>query len=235
MTLLIPKSVSRTAGWWRRTVKGEGTLTMIRVKVPPVQPHVPTSVALARLLAGAPADRVSPDWLVAHLQKRSFGFLMLIMALFGLAPGIATVSGFLLAIPAIEMILGRDNPSLPGYLARRSIPAEQFVRWISKAIPLFARLEIFIRPRFHTPFQATKRLIGLIVLLLAATILSPVPFAYVPPTLVIMFISFAYLEEDGVLLCISLVAALLSISFTAVTVWATLRATGMIERLLDGG
>ena len=57
----------------------------------------------------------------------------------------------------------------------------------------------------------------------------------VPPTLVIMFISFAYLEEDGVLLCIALVAALASISFTAATVWAALRATGMVERLLGVG
>jgi hypothetical protein len=44
-----------------------------------------------------------------------------------------------------------------------------------------------------------------------------------------MLISFAYLEEDGVLLCISLVAALASLSLTAATVWATSRATGLIE------
>jgi hypothetical protein len=46
-----------------------------------------------------------------------------------------------------------------------------------------------------------------------------------------MLISFAYLEEDGVLLCISLTAALVSFSITAATVWAAVRATGLIERL----
>jgi hypothetical protein len=49
-----------------------------------------------------------------------------------------------------------------------------------------------------------------------------------------MLISFAYLEEDGVLLCVSLAAALLSLSITAATVWATVRATGLIERLWMG-
>jgi hypothetical protein len=71
----------------------------------------------------------------------------------------------------------------------------------------------------------------LIILLLAATFIWPVPFGHVIPTLVIMLISFAYLEEDGILLCISLAAALLSFSITAATVWATLRATGLIEGL----
>ena len=40
-------------------------------------PHVPTSVALMRLLDDAPADRVSLAWLIGRLGKRSFGLLVL--------------------------------------------------------------------------------------------------------------------------------------------------------------
>jgi hypothetical protein len=48
-----------------------------------VQPHVPTSVALAQLVNEAPQD-VSLGWLSGRLQKRSFGLLMLLLALVGL-------------------------------------------------------------------------------------------------------------------------------------------------------
>ena len=73
-----------------------------------------------------------------------------------------------------------------------------------------------------------------VVLLLAGTLMWPFPFSHIIPALVIMLISFAYLEEDGALLCISLAAALLSFSITAATVWATVSATGLIERLWTG-
>ena len=95
-------------------------------------------------------------------------------------------------------------------------------------------MEKVIRPRLHTPFQATKRLVGFVVLLLAATMIWPFPFSHVMPTLVIMLISFAYLEEDGVLLCISLGAALLSLSITGAIVWAMVEATSVVERLWMG-
>jgi hypothetical protein len=80
--------------------------------------------------------------------------------------------------------------------------------------------------------EATKRGVGLIILLLAGILILPFPFSHIIPALVIMLVSFAYLEEDGALLCISLAAALASFSITAATVWATVRAMGLLEKLL---
>jgi hypothetical protein len=56
---------------------------------------------------------------------------------------------------------------------------------------------------WHTPFEATKPVVGSIILLLAATLLLPLPFSHIIPSLVIMLPSFAYLEDEGMLLCIS--------------------------------
>src|SRR5579864_2646725 len=84
-------------------------------------PHIQTSVALTRLLDEAPADRVSLAWLVSRLGKRSFGLLMLIVAFLGLAPAVAMLA-MLLPFPAIQMVLGYERPSLPNFLAKRSIP-----------------------------------------------------------------------------------------------------------------
>ena len=82
------------------------------------------------------------------------------------------------------------------------------------------------------PVETTERIVGLVVLLLAATLVSLFPFSHIIPALVIVLISFAYLEEDGVLLWISLGAALGSLAITSATVWATIRATDLLERLL---
>jgi hypothetical protein len=194
-----------------------------------VRHHVPTSVVLAQLLAEAPPDYVSPAWLIGRLQKRSFGLVMLLLALVSLLPGAGILAGILLGFPAVQMILGRESPSLPRFLASRRI-STRHIAGLARAVPLLERMEALIHPRLPTPFEVTKRLIGFIVLLLAATFVSPVPFSQIIPALVIVLISFAYLEEDGVLLCISLVAALVSLSVTAATIWATLRATGLIEK-----
>ena len=199
-----------------------------------LQPHVPTSVVLAQLLEDVPQDQVSLAWLLSRLQRRSFGLVMLLLALIGLVPGTGLFIGVLLAFPAIQMLLGRDTPTLPRILAKRSIATRHVARSAARAIRLFRRMEALIRPRLQTPFQATKRLVGFIVLLLAATLIWPFPFSHIIPALVIMLISFAYLEEDGVLLCISLAVALVSFSITAATVWATVRATGLINRLWTG-
>jgi hypothetical protein len=200
-----------------------------------VQAHVPTSIVLAQLLNEAPRDYVSLAWLIDRLHKRSFGLVMLLLALVGLVPGAGIFIAVLLAFPAIQMILGRETPNFPRFLTTRRIATQHIARLATRTIPSFRRMEALVHPRFHTPFETTKRLVGFIVLLLAATLISPFPFSHVIPALVIMLISFAYLEEDGILLCISLAAALFSFSITAATVWATVQATGLIERLWTGG
>lgn len=98
-------------------------------------------------------------------------------------------------------------------------------------LPVLRMIETFIHLRLPTPFRMTKRLVGSIVLLLAISLIWPVPLINIFPALVIAMISLAYIEEDGLLLCISVVAALVSLAFTAAIVWATIEAPAMIERL----
>ena len=71
-------------------------------------------------------------------------------------------------------------------------------------------LERVIHPRWLTPFEATKRVVGGVVLLLGVSLLAPIPLSNVPPALLMVLIAFAYLEEDGLLLCAALVTVLRS-------------------------
>lgn len=195
--------------------------------------HVPTSVVLEKLLDDAAADRVTLLWLTSGLRKRSFGLLMLLMALVALIPGASILMAVLLVFLAAQMILARERPGLPHFIASRSIPTPQLARLVHRLVPLLRRMEKLIHPRWTTPFEATKRAVGFVVLLLAVTILSPFPFSHVIPALVILLLSFAYLEEDGVLLCISLGAAFISITITAATIWGAIRTAGLLDTVLS--
>ncbi|MCE9523485.1 MAG: exopolysaccharide biosynthesis protein [Alphaproteobacteria bacterium] len=196
--------------------------------------HVPTSVILKALLLDAPADFVSLDWLIGALRERSFGLVMLLMGLVALVPGGSTFMGFLLAYPALQLILGRDSPSLPRFIAARRISTERLSRVTLRAATAMQRLELVVRPRWHTLFRATKRIVGVAVLALAPTLIWPFPFSHIIPAFVVMLLSLAYLEEDGALLCVSLFAALASLAITGLSVWAGIRATDLLGSLFGG-
>ena len=99
-------------------------------------------------------------------------------------------------------------------------------------MPVLRWLERFIRPRCATPFQATKRVVGVVVMLLGVTLLAPVPLSNVPPALAIALIAFAYLEEDGALLCTAMTAAVVMLVIATAAAWQTLSATGWVPGVL---
>jgi hypothetical protein len=193
--------------------------------------RVPTSVVLQGLLEEAPPDQVTLGWVMDSLHERSFGVVMFLLALIALVPGLSIVMGVLLAVPAVQMILARHSPVLPRFVAERRLPTRRFARLISRIIPVLQRMERLIRPRWPTPFEATKRVVGAVILLLGLTLVGPIPFAHIIPALVIMLVALAYLEEDGVMLCIALAIALISLSITAATVWATVAGIESLDRL----
>jgi hypothetical protein len=63
------------------------------------------------------------------------------------------------------------------------------------------------------------------------TLLAPIPFSQIIPALVIMLLAFAFLEEDGVLLCLALAAAAVSLSISAAAVWGAAEGGRFLGRL----
>ena len=190
--------------------------------------RVPTSVILQGLLREARDEDVTLGWIIDHLRERSFGIVLLIIALVGLVPGLASIVGILLALPAIQMIRAHPGPVLPRFIATRRISRPRLARLVDRVVPVLRRMEKFVHPRWVTPFEATKQVIGFVILMLCATLLAPIPFSGVVPTLVIMLLAFAFLEEDGILLSIALVAAAISIVITIATVWGTIEVGALL-------
>lgn len=190
---------------------------------------LPTSAHLLRLLDRAEGVRVPVGWLIGQLGNRSFGLTLFAMAMLALVPGASTIMGVLIAWPAVQMLLGRDVAVLPRLVARRQIGIDKLARVVRAVAPGLRWIERLVRPRWPTPFQATKRLTRLVMLLLGLTLLSPVPFGHVVPALVIMLLALAYLEEDGVALLVALVAALCSLAVTTVTLWGAVETIDWID------
>jgi hypothetical protein len=183
------------------------------------------------MLDQAKNAHVSVSWLIEQLGERSFGLTFFLMALIALVPGASTVVGVLIAWPAIQMVLGHRAPLLPDIIARRHIEVGKLARAIRILLPRLQWFERLIRPRWPTLFQATKRLTGILTLLVGLTLISPVPFSHVVPALVIMLLALAYLEEDGIALLVALTAALLSLTATAAAVWGVVETADWLDPL----
>lgn len=183
---------------------------------------IPTSVVLQRLHDDAPTGHFTLSWLMGSLRKRSFGIIMLLLAIVAMAPGVCVVAGLLLMIPAFQMIAGHSVPVFPRRISIRPLPTRHLAALVQRAIPVLRYLEKTIHPRWPTPFEATKRLVGTVVVILnVIVVFAPIPLSNVVPALVIALISLAYLEEDGLLLSIALVAATIVLAVAVATVWGT--------------
>jgi hypothetical protein len=72
-------------------------------------------------------------------------------------------------------------------------------------------------PRWPMTFEAAKRAVGVMVLLLTLVLLlTPVPLSNIAPAIVISLISLAYVEQDGLLLSAAFLAAIILIGIGSI-------------------
>jgi hypothetical protein len=187
---------------------------------------------LEDLLKQAPPDHFTLGWLMSTLHQRSFGFLMLFLGLLATAPIGSMVPGLVLAAVAMQMIAGRREPAFPHFIAARRLPSRYLFRLGGRAIPVLRYLENAVHPRWPTIFEAAKRSVGVMVLLLTAVLLlTPVPLSNIAPAIVVVFISVAYIEEDGLLLCFALLIAVVLIGVVSAAVWGTIVSAILISHI----
>lgn len=189
----------------------------------------PTSDILENLMREAPKE-VTLAWMIANLRERSFGFVMLLIALVGLVPGLSPVVGIMLAVPALQLSIGRNEPVLPRKLASRRFSRAKLERLLNRVIPALRRLERVVRPRWGGFFRKAERIVGVVTLLLGGTLLVPVPLSNIIPALVIMLLAFSLLEEDGALLAVALAAAMVSLTITGAAIGGTIEVSAIQRR-----
>jgi hypothetical protein len=184
------------------------------------QPRRPAFVAASTLLQqlhdAVPSGHFTLEWLMTSLRDQSYGAIILLLGIVAAVPGISLPAGLLLLAPAFQMIAGRPSPIFPQWIATKPLPTEKLSTALKSAIPVLKVLETAVRPRWPMPLGATRRIVGLMVLLLTVRLLTnPIPASNVFPAALISFISLAYLEADGVMLTIGLLAGLIMLAVDA--------------------
>ena len=181
----------------------------------------PSSRVLEEVIRQAPSEYVTLGWLTSTLQRDSFGIVMLCLGLLATTPVGSTVPGLILAVMAVQLIVGHGKPAFPHFIMTRRLPTRQLLRLGGLAI---------VHPRWPRVFEAARCAVGVMVLLLTLVLLlTPVPLSNVAPAMVISLISLAYVEEDGLLLSVGLLAATILIGLGSAAVWGTVIGATLIS------
>ena len=180
---------------------------------------VHTSAVLGAIIDEAPLKGFTLEWLINYLPHRSFGAIMLLLAIVAMVPVVSIAAGLLIAILAVQIVMGYKTPVFPQRLMKRPLPTRYLLPLEHYAIPLLTRLETAVRPRWPALVRASSRLTGVVILLLTFVLLTfPFPLSNIPPAAVIALIALAESERDGLLLsaALTLGAVLLVLVFAAV-------------------
>ena len=163
-----------------------------------------TTTLLRAVLLATPRERISVEALLEPLQRRAFGFLLLLLAIPNFIPvplGVGGVMGVLVIALGLEMLVGLEHPWIPAFLRRRTLSRDGLLRFLDRAEPITRRLEAVCKPRLQRltrrPFTFVS---GAIMILIGLLLALPIPFTnYVFGGMLIAF-AFALVERDGALL-----------------------------------
>lgn len=183
---------------------------------------IPVTATLLDLVNNLPGEHFTIEWLLGRLDRRSFGIILLVMSLVAMVPGISLLIGPLLAIPAFEMILGRSGPSFPRRIAVYPLRSSALTGIVRRALPMLAMLEKIVHPRWPISPGLSRRAAGIAILALSGLFLAPLPLIQIVPALLVALIALAYLEEDGLLLCLSLLGSLILSLVTTAAIWGAI-------------
>jgi hypothetical protein len=182
------------------------------------------SQVLHRLSIGKPEDKISFGDMLDALGERGFGLLLILFALpnclpFPGVPGTSFITGMAILYIAIQLILAKDEPTLPAWVRRKSFTRDQFSYFIVKAGPFLRWLERPIRPRLSPMVVgAGERIIGLIALVHATTLALPIPMGNLPQGVALILLALALLELDGLMAILGYLASVAAVAWLAAVV-----------------
>ena len=171
-------------------------------------------------LCGASHDgKVTVDEMAEAFGHRAIAPFLIVpplieMSPIGGIPGVPTFLALLIAIFAGQVVIGRDEPAVPGFIGRRGVDGAKLRDAVSKMRPLAKRLDGWFHGRL-SPLTRTpaKRLAMAFVLLLCLVVppLELIPFASTMPMAAILLFGLALLFRDGLVMLLAFVAGVAAI------------------------
>lgn len=146
------------------------------------------------------SENVTLGELVSRLGDQARGVLMVLFAVpncLPSVPGTSAITGLPLVFLTLQMAMN-FTPWLPGFISRRTIPRARLKDILIRATPWLRRVEKLIHPRLTVLTSDTaERLIGIVGVLLALTIMMPIPLGNMLPALALIGFSLGFIGRDG--------------------------------------
>lgn len=144
----------------------------------------------------------------AGLGRRSFGMLLFVSTLpaFIPIPGFAgAASGPLVVLIGLQLLVGRREPWLPRFIAKRGPHRSTMAHFRDRIAPWLTRLERVVRPRMAAVLDArlASAFTGLQLVALGTLLLLPIPMTNYLLAVVLLLFAFALLERDGRLMAVA--------------------------------
>jgi hypothetical protein len=177
--------------------------------------------------------RVTIGDLIDAFGKRGHAALLILLGAPNMLPlplpGLSMLSGLPLLFVTVQIALGRPVPWCPDRLRARSIDRADFLRITGFVLPRLERLERIVRPRWSVlTMGLPRRTLGVFAMLLAVTLILPLPFGNGLPGLALAIIGLALLERDGLLV---IVGGVTGLAGAAVVALAGAAIVGMLSFL----
>ncbi len=155
--------------------------------------------------------------------------LLTLLALVPLPGPFGMVFGSLLALIALQLLLGARRLWLPQPLRRRGLPASALETVVRTGVPWLRRLEAWTEPRRMLPLtgRRARMLLAIPLLAMAFVLAFPIPLGNLPPAASLIAISLGLVARDGVLVIVGLGLAVVAIGWIGalILVGAELLAT----------
>lgn len=185
----------------------------------PVNRHESATELLHAAIDAHPSDHITLKTLMLLLQRRAYGFLLLLLAIPNFLPaplGIGALMGILVVALGLQMLIGLEHPWLPAFLERRPISRTTLRRLLAVIAPITLRLERLCRPRLQRVARRPLTVIsGLVMILLGLLLMLPIPFTnYLFGALLLVF-AFGLIERDGLLLLLVWLTTLICLTASA--------------------
>lgn len=198
--------------------------------------HKSASSVLRAVIDTAKGETISIGEIIEAFGERAFGFVLILFSLPNCVPappGVAGIVGTPVLIFGIQMLLGHKHPWLPGFIKRRTIAVSTFKRLIDIAEPKMKWVESFCKPRLTQLFgDVGDRTVGLFAVLVALSVLIPFPGTNFPPSIALVVVSMAVMEEDGYLLIAGYLIGLAGLAYTATVLGASYH---LVKAAITGG
>ena len=112
-------------------------------------PELGTAALLKGILARGSGTHLSFDELLHGFEQRAYGVLLLLASLPTLVPGVAAISGPVIALAGLQLLVGLRRPWLPRLVRERRLERGSLQRVLARLERWLHKLEKLCRPRWQ--------------------------------------------------------------------------------------